>query len=178
MKIFATLLQPTCGNIQILGKDAIRHRDEARELLFFIGHGSFLYDDLTVVENIEFSIGLRGRRPPMREIKTALDRVGIGPYAFQKSRTLSAGMQKRLSLAKAILAEPELLLLDEPYASLDEHGIDIVNQVIRNFLAKGAAVLLSSHDREKTAKVANRVGVLRNKGLEELPLTDLEHALF
>jgi heme ABC exporter ATP-binding subunit CcmA len=178
MKIFATLLQPTCGTVQIMGKDGARDREEARRFLFFIGHGSFLYDDLTAVENIEFAIGLRGWLPTLGEIKSALDKVGIGPYASQKSRYLSAGMQKRLSLAKAILAEPDLLLLDEPYASLDEKGIDILNELIRDFLKKGSAVLISSHDRVKTGEVATRAGILQNKALREIPLTELSNALF
>ncbi|MBI3358236.1 MAG: heme ABC exporter ATP-binding protein CcmA [Nitrospirae bacterium] len=178
MKIFATLLQPTSGTVTIMGRDGVQDREEARRFLFFIGHGSFLYDDLTAIENIEFAIGLRGWLPTLGEIKMALDRVGIGPYASQKSRTLSTGMQKRLALAKAILAEPNLLLLDEPYASLDEKGIAIMNELICDFLKKGASVLLSSHDRAKTAEVATHAGILHNKGLREIPVTELAHALF
>ena len=178
MKIFATLLQPTEGSVSIMGKDSVHDKEEARRFLFFMGHRSFLYDDLTAVENIEFAIGLRGWLPTLGEIKTVLDHVGIGPYAYKKTRYLSAGMQKRLSLAKAILAEPELLLLDEPYASLDEKGIDILNESIRDFLKKGTSVLISSHDRMKTAEVANRAGILYNKGLREIPISELSHALF
>ncbi len=178
MKIFATLLQPTGGTVTIMGKDSVADREEARRFLFFIGHRSFLYDDLTAVENIQFMMGLRGGSPTLGEMKTALDRVGIGAYASQKSRTLSAGMQKRLALAKAIVAAPSLFLLDEPYASLDEKGIDIMNEAIRDFLKKGASVLIVSHDRVKTAEVATRAGVLHNKGLQEIAVTELEHALF
>ncbi|MEK7286649.1 MAG: heme ABC exporter ATP-binding protein CcmA [Nitrospirota bacterium] len=178
MKIFATLLSPTQGQLSILGKDAVRDRDTVRASIFFVGHGSFLYDDLTAIENIEFAIGIRGRLPPLNEIKTVLDRVGIGAYASQKTRTLSAGMQKRLSLAKTILAQPELILFDEPYTALDENGVEMMHQVIRDFLARGAAVILSSHDRAKTAQIANRAGLLHHKTLKEIPLTDLQNALF
>jgi len=178
MKIFATLLRPTCGTVAIMGKDSVQDREAARQALYFIGHGSFLYDDLTTLENIKFTIGLRGGLPTLGEMKIALDRVGIGPYTSQKIRTLSAGMQKRLSLAKAILAKPTLLLLDEPYASLDEKGIDMMNEAIFDFLKKGSSVLISSHDRVKTAEVAHRAGILHNKGLKEIPVTELVHALF
>jgi ABC-type multidrug transport system ATPase subunit len=178
MRIFATLMKPTDGWFEIMGKDCRRHYEEARRYLFFIGHGSFLYDDLTVIENIQFAMGLRGWSPTLNEIRMTLDRVGIGPYGAQKSRYLSAGMQKRLVLAKALLARPNLLLLDEPYASLDEKGVLLMNQCIQDFLKRGAAIFMSGHDRDRAADVATRAGLLHNKVLQEIPLSELDRALF
>ncbi len=178
MRIFATLLKPTDGHFEIMGKNSRSYRDEARQYLFFIGHGSFLYDDLTAIENVEFAMGLRGWVPTLNEIRIALDRVGIGPYGAQKSRYLSIGMQKRLALAKALLARPHLLLLDEPYAALDEKGIALMNECIKKFLERGATVLMSSHDRARAAEVAGRAGILQNKSLQEVPVSELDHALF
>ncbi len=178
MKILATLLKPTSGTIEIMGKDTQQSREEARRYLFFIGHGTFLYDDLTVTENIEFTMGLRGETPSFSMIRDVLDRVGIGPFALQKSRYLSAGMQRRLALAKALLANPNLLLLDEPYVSLDEKGMEMMNDCIREFLKKGTAVLMSSHDRAKAAEVASHAGILHNKTLREIPVKELGYALF
>jgi heme exporter protein A len=178
MKILATLLRPTSGSIEIMGKDTQQNREEARRYLFFIGHGTFLYDDLTVIENIEFTMGLRGETPSFSRIRDVLDRVGIGPFALQKSRYLSAGMQRRLALAKALLANPNLLLLDEPYVSLDEKGMEMMNDCIREFLGKGTAVLMSSHDRAKAAEVASCAGILHNKTLREISVKELGYALF
>jgi ABC-type multidrug transport system ATPase subunit len=131
-----------------------------------------------VLENLEFAMALRGITPSYSALMGVLDRVGIGPFALQKSRYLSTGMQKRLALAKALLAKPNLLLLDEPYVSLDEKGMKMMNDCIREFLSKGTSVLMSSHDRAKASEVSNRAGILQNKGLREVPLGELTNALF
>ena len=178
IKIFSTLLSPTSGSIEIMGRDSRIHRMEVRRFIFLVGHGTSHYDDLTVLENIEFSMALRGLTPSYSASREALDRVGIGPFALQKSRYLSTGMQKRLALAKALLAKPNLLLLDEPYVSLDEKGMQMMNDCIREFLSKGTSVLMSSHDRAKASEVANRAGILQHRVLREVSPAELTNALF
>ncbi|MFQ5598317.1 MAG: heme ABC exporter ATP-binding protein CcmA [Nitrospiria bacterium] len=173
LRIFATLHRPSSGTFEILGLDGNRARAKVRESIFLIGHGSYLYDDLTVKENIQFSIGIRGWNPTDRDIKKALDRVGIGRFSHLRSRYLSAGMKKRLSIAKALLIRPKVLLLDEAYASLDELGIGMMNECIRNFTQKGATVLITSHNRAKTAEVAHRVGVLHRHVLKEITVSEM-----
>ncbi len=173
LRILATLLAPTSGQIEILGYDVRRQKSAAREGLFLLGHGSHLYDDLTVIENLRFSVGLRDRDPAPIEIKRALDRVGIGPFGGFRARVLSAGMKKRLSLARALLLRPRVLLLDESYASLDEMGVSLVNTCIGEFLGEGAAVLMTSHDRTRAARVAHRAGRLQRGMLHELTIPEL-----
>lgn len=173
LRILATLSRPTSGRFELMGHDGMRERMKVREALFFISHGSHLYDDLNVTENIRFAVGLRAANPTDREIKGALDRVGIGAFSKLKSRHLSAGMKKRLSIAKAILIRPRVLLLDEAYASLDERGVRMMNELIREFNKEGAAILITTHDRARTAEVADRAGVLRNGALQEIKVEDL-----
>ncbi len=173
LRIFASLHRPTTGRFEILGFDGSRDRAKVRASLFLIGHGSYLYDDLSVKENIQFSIGIRGWNPSDLEIKKALDRVGIGRFSRLRSRFLSAGMKKRLSIAKALLVRPKVLLLDEAYASLDELGVRMMNDCIREFTEEGAAVLITSHDRERTAEVAHRVGVLNRSVLKEITVKEM-----
>lgn len=173
LRILATLIRPSSGRFEMMGHDGVREKEKVRECFFLISHGSHLYDDLTVMENIQFAVGLRGLSPAEREIKAALDRVGIGAFFRLKSRFLSAGMKKRLSIAKAILIRPKALLLDEAYASLDEKGVGMMNDLIREFNKGGAAVLITSHDRAKTAEVAHRAGVLRRGALREMAVKDL-----
>lgn len=173
LRIFATLHRPSSGRFEIMGFDGVRQKEKAREALFLISHASYLYDDLNVVENIRFAIGIRGRNPDSRAIKIALDRVGIGAFSQLKSRYLSAGMKKRLSIAKAILVRPKVLLLDEAYASLDERGVGMMNDCIRDFTKEGMAILITTHDRARTSEVAHRAGVLHRNLLREVDIKEL-----
>lgn len=173
LRIFATLHRPSSGTFEIMGMDGKRERLKVRELIYLIGHGSYLYDDLSVKENIQFAIGIRGWNPSEGEIKKALDQVGIGRFARLRSRYLSAGMKKRLSIAKALLIRPKVLFLDEGYASLDERGVSMMNDCIREFTQAGAAVLMTTHDRGPTAEVAHRVGVLSRSVLTEMTVKEM-----
>ncbi|MFI5303499.1 MAG: heme ABC exporter ATP-binding protein CcmA [Nitrospiria bacterium] len=180
LRILATLIRPTSGNFKILGYNGLQDKMRVREQIFLIGHGSYLYDDLTTEENIFFTLEIRGLSPSHLEVKTALDRVGIGPFAKLKSRFLSAGMKKRLSIARAILIKPKVLLLDEGYSSLDERGVSILNQCIREFNRDGMTILMTTHERVKTAEVAHEAGVLINGTLKSIPVKSLleGHAIF
>ncbi|MBI1818857.1 MAG: heme ABC exporter ATP-binding protein CcmA [Nitrospirae bacterium] len=180
LRILATLTRPSAGAFEISGHDGIREKMRVRENLFLISHGSYLYDDLTVIENIRFGIEIRGRNLSDSEIKSALDRVEIGAFGRLKARFLSAGMKKRLAIAKAILIRPKVLLLDEGYSSLDERGIAILNHCIREFNNEGTTVFMTTHDRARTAEVAHHAGVLTGGTLKEISVRDLSgsHELF
>lgn len=176
LKILATLQHPSSGRFEVMGLDGGRERQRVRERLLLLAHGSFLYPDLKAVENLRFALGLRGLSPSPREIRIALDRVGIGPFSEYKVRYFSEGMKRRLSMAKAILIRPPVLLLDEPYSSLDEPGMAMVNTFLRESLREGAAVLMTSHNRAKTAEVATHAGVIHQGMLREKTVKDLVEA--
>lgn len=179
LRVLATLSRPSAGQFQIHGRDGVRDKDAVRAALLLLAHGSHLYDELDAVENLQFSLALRGLARAGREIKTALDRVGIGAFADVKTRYYSAGMKKRLTIAKSMLVRPTLLLMDEPYTSLDESGMALVNDYLRALTGEGAAVLMTTHDRTRSAQVAHRAGVLDKGRLREVPVDRLTHdALF
>ncbi len=173
LKILATLLRPSSGKFEVGGFDGVKEKLKVREAVLLLAHGSYLYDELTVEENLRFALGLRGGQPADREIKSALDRVGIGPFAKLKSRYLSAGMKRRLSIARAILIRPPLLLLDEGYSSLDERGVRMVNEYILDRRKEGGAVLMTTHQRGQVAEVANRAGILRGGALKEAGIREV-----
>lgn len=173
LKILATLQPPTSGRFEIMGHDGTRERDQIREVLLLLAHGSHLYNDLNAIENIRFALALRGLSPSAREIKTAVDRVGIGPFMDFKIRQFSEGMKKRLSIARAILIRPKVLLMDEPYSSLDKQGMNLMNQFIRESTREGAAVFMTSHNQLQSAEVANRAGIIRRGMLENIPVENL-----
>ena len=179
LRILATLHRPSAGRLEILGRDAIQEREVVREALLLLAHGSHLYDELNAVENLSFAMALRAASPTDREVKATLDQVGIGAFAELKVRYFSAGMKKRLAMAKAMLAHPKVLLLDEPYTSLDEAGMVIMNRYIQDLLKEGASVVMATHDRIKSAEVAHRAGVLTHGVLRPLTREDLKtHDLF
>ena len=173
LRILATLQRPSSGRFEIMGHDGVEEKDRIREVLLLVAHGSHLYDELNAEENIRFALGLRGMHPTDREIKVSLDHVGIGAFKDLKTRYFSMGMKRRLSIAKAILIRPKVLLLDEPYSSLDEGGMQMVNGYIREITQQGAAVLLTTHNRVKSAEVAHRAGVLVQGKLKEIGMKDL-----
>ncbi len=173
LRVLATLQRPTAGRFEILGLDGTRERDRIRERILFLGHGSHLYDELNAVENLRFSLALHGVRPTAREIKLTLDRVGIGAFADLRIRNYSMGMKKRLSIAKAVLAQPRVLLLDEPYTSLDEAGMKMMNRFISELNGTGAAVFLTTHDRLRSAEVATQAGIIKRGELKEIAIKDL-----
>ncbi len=176
LRILATVHRPTAGQFLVAGFDGVRDKIRVREVVLLIAHGSYLYDDLNAVENIRFAIGLRGKNPTDLEIKLALDRVGIGAFSELKTRYFSAGMKKRLSIAKSLLIGPGVLLMDEPYASLDEKGQQMVNDYLRELTESGGTVFMTTHDRARTSEIAHRAGVLTQGSLREIPVQQLKES--
>ena len=174
LKILATLQRPSKGRYEVLGMDGLQHKETIRGQLVFLGHGTHLYDDLNAYENLEFSLALRGSSPIARDMKLALDRVGIGAFAEMKVRNYSAGRKKRLALAKALLAKPKVLLLDEPFTALDTAGTEIMREYIRERLSERGTVLMATHDYDKARPITSRAGVLRQGSIQEISIEALK----
>ncbi len=168
LKILATLQRPSTGHYEILGMHGLTDKDAIRANLVFLAHGTHLYDELNARENLAFALALRGQSPTDREVKRALDRVAIGAFADVRVRHYSAGMKKRLALAKTILAKPDVLLLDEPFTALDSAGTELLQEYVRERLSDNGTVLLSTHDHHKTRPIVSRAGVLRQGTLQEI----------
>ncbi len=160
LRVLATLVRPTSGRFSILGNDGVIEKEPVRQATMFLAHGSHLYDDLDAQENLRFAMALRGLHPSHRDLKVSLDRVSLGAFGEMKIRNFSAGMKRRLALAKVILAQPQVLLLDEPYNALDEGGVQVTNQIIFNVIERAGMVVMTTHDREKASLVAHRTGLL------------------
>ena len=172
LQVLATLKRPTSGRFEILGYDGVTEKSAIRNSVMILAHGSYLYDDLNAVENLQFASALRGKTPASRDITRALDFVGIGAFRDLKIRFFSAGMKKRLALAKVFLIEPKVLFLDEPYNALDDKGVGITNDLIRNLLNKGGTAFMTTHDRLKATQVASQAGILNQGIITPLNLED------
>ena len=173
LRILATLQRPTGGHFVLGGHDGVKAREDARRLLFLIGHGSHHYDELSAAENLSFALKLRGLALAGGDAAVALERVGLGRFAEARVRTFSSGMKKRLAFAKAMLIRPAILLLDEPYAALDERAMEMVNGFIRERMDSGGAVFMTTHNRQLTAQVASRVGVMEKGCINETGVADI-----
>lgn len=157
LRIVSTLLRPTGGTARVYGHDVVAANQEVREHIGLLGHAAALYEDLTAGENLRFAFRMYGLRPDAERIQDSLERVGLSSESDARVRGFSAGMRRRLSLARVLIRAPRLLLLDEPYAAFDADGIALLNRLIREVRDRGDAVLLVTHDPERAAAVVDRM---------------------
>jgi heme exporter protein A len=157
LRVLSTVLRPTRGTGSIFGHDLVRDADGVRASCAMLNHGGGLYGDLTAAENLEFAQRMMGERANMPAIKHALERVGMGPFANTRVRTFSSGMQRRTAVARLYLRDARLLLLDEPYNSLDGDGVSLVDELLASVRAKGGAAVVVLHDLQRTNTEFDRV---------------------
>lgn len=157
LRVIATSLRPMRGRGSVFGCQLVGEAGEIRHLVGTLGHHAGLYDDLTAFENLHFAMQMYGLSPGRAQLERALDEVGLGAETKERVRGFSAGMRRRLALARLILRPPRLLLLDEPYAAFDQSGIERVNAYVRQIVQDGGAVLIATHDLARASRVAHRV---------------------
>lgn len=129
-------------------------RRELRRRVGWLGHEGSFYDDLTVRENLAFAA--KALQRPTEDISRVLERVGLSSRAGTQAKRLSAGQRRRLGLAWLLLRRPEIWLLDEPYASLDDEGRTFFDQLIGDVVDSGASVIVSAHDPLRSSALAPR----------------------
>ena len=162
LRMLATAIRPSFGELEIDGVDASRHPELVRPSIAYLSHAAGLYDDLTLRENLRFAAALRlfPRAEGERRAESAIERVGLGAFSTERVRTFSAGMRKRAALARVLLAGPRLVLLDEPYAALDENGAALVDALLAEWRAGGVTCIVASHAAERVTGHADAVATL------------------
>lgn len=160
LRILATAVRPDAGAVRIAGRDLRRQTAAARRRIGVVGHRSFLYEDLTPAENLAYYARLYGLPDRAARVTAALERVGLSARADHRVRALSNGMQKRAAIARAILHQPDVLLLDEPEAGLDRESRRILGELLAEWTAGGRSVALATHDLELGLAWGHRAGVL------------------
>lgn len=161
LKILSLVLKPSQGQVYIEGQKAEDAERKLRQKIGVISHNTFLYDNLSAYENLTF-YGKLYSVPNLRErIDAVLAEVGLQYVLHDPVRTFSRGMQQRLAIARAILHEPALLFLDEPYTGLDQHAIDILNGVLIRLANHRRTIFMVTHNYEQGLELSQRVLILK-----------------
>lgn len=168
LRIFATLLRPTSGEAEVLGCELPKDSWKLRGRIGYLGHEPLLYRDLTGRENLELQARLHGieRDEAASRIEADLEILEMSRRADDRVGGFSAGMRQRISICRAVLPRPELLLLDEPDSNLDPEGRELARALIGP--APGRTRVLVSHEPDRARAEADRVVALGRRGEVEL----------
>jgi heme exporter protein A len=160
LRLIATLSRANDGSI-LIGKIPLPdHANAARASIGFVGHQTFMYDDLTAEENLTFYARLYDIADVPQRVRAVAQRVGIEHRLGDVTRTLSRGLQQRLTLARMLLHQPAVLLLDEPYTGLDKVAADLLDQIMAEAKSEGRGILFSTHELERGLALCDRALIL------------------
>ncbi|MGH7570715.1 MAG: heme ABC exporter ATP-binding protein CcmA [Gemmatimonadota bacterium] len=162
VRTLARLSRPTAGAVRLAGEDWLSAPAARQREVGVLSHATYLYDRLTALENLRFYARLYGLADPDRRAREALASAGLDELADRRAGTLSRGQAQRLSIARAVIHEPRLLLLDEPLAGLDPHSVKRLVAALADLRSAGRAILLTTHDLARVPGAATRFLVLVN----------------
>jgi heme exporter protein A len=160
LRLIAGLLAPGQGTVHV-GGVALKQGAAARAQVGLVSHASMLYGALTVRENVELAARLYGLPDPTAAARAALALMRVDDRADQPARTLSRGLQQRVSIARAMVHAPRLLLCDEPYTGLDDAGSAALTEVLTERREAGAALLLVTHNLTEGLALATQAAIMR-----------------
>jgi len=160
LRILASLARPTLGDVRLAGRRLPAEAGAVRRIVGVVSHQPLLYGDLTAEENLRFYGRLYSVSELESRVEQALETVGLRPRRRDLVRTFSRGMQQRLSIGRAILHEPSVMLLDEPHTGLDPQAAVMLDRLLGQVAGEGRTVVMTSHDLQRAASLANRVDVL------------------
>jgi heme exporter protein A len=162
MRIVATLLRPDAGEVEIGGWPLSTHAHKVRRHIGLVSHQSLLYQDMTAAENLTFFARLYDLDNDEERVQQSLKLVGLRARQRDPVSSFSRGMTQRLTIARATLHEPEVLLLDEPYTGLDQDAVALLDRLLLQEKERGRTVLMITHDLTHSLNVSDRVLFLHN----------------
>ncbi len=160
LRLLATIIHPSEGSLWFDGTPLAQCPASLKSRFGFVGHESFLYDELTVRENLLFYARLYGLADGARAVATQLEALELSARAGDLVRNLSRGLRQRVAIARALLHQPSLLLLDEPATGLDAPSRERLHDLLRRLHREGRTILFSSHDVAQGLALATRVVLL------------------
>lgn len=176
IRVLLGMIKPDKGKVNLFGKTLTANFNQWNEIGYLVETPN-AYPNLSVAENLKVYYQLRALSKP-KLIADIITKLKLSDYAHTQAKHLSLGNQQRLGLAKALMHEPKLLILDEPINGLDPEGIVEVRNLLREFAHKGSTVFLSSHILGEISKMANRIAIIhKGKLIQELTTKELTERL-
>jgi heme exporter protein A len=160
LKIAATLMRASKGKLRIQGLDIDDEGSRVRSSIGFLSHNTYVYRDLSPVENLRFFAKLYGLENSEGRISELLERVGLKRRANDPVRSFSRGLHQRIGIARTFLHKPSLILLDEPYTGLDANAVQMLDELLDETLRAGNTVILTTHDLEQGLRAATRAAIV------------------
>ena len=160
LRIVATLQRPTAGEVKIGGWLLPSYAERVRQHIGLVSHQALLYGDLTAAENLTFFAKLYRLDQPQARVERALKEVGLAARQRDAVSTFSRGMVQRLTIARATLHEPDVLLLDEPYTGLDQDAARLLDDLLRREVENGRTILMITHDLTHGLNLCDRTVIL------------------
>lgn len=160
LRVLASLSRPTFGDVTVAGYKLPAQAAAVRARLGVVSHLPLLYGDLSAEENLQFFSRLYGITNPQLRITEVLELVGLDTRRKDLVRTFSRGMTQRLTIGRAILHDPQVILFDEPYTGLDQDASEMLDDVLRSVAKQGRTVVMTSHDLARAEDLATRFDVL------------------
>jgi heme exporter protein A len=159
LRIVAGLSRPSQGSVRLLGENV--RTENARRSIGVLGHGISLYDELSATENLVLFGRLYGLEEPRKKALEWLERTGLDRVRDGLVREFSRGMRQRLAVARAFLHDPDLLLFDEPFTSLDDRAIAVLQSLISDAHSRGRTIVMSTHQLREALELATHVALIR-----------------
>lgn len=179
IKILSTLIRPVSGKAFIYGADITESGDKIRSKIGLISHNTFVYGNLNPYENLKFYGKLYGLSNLDARIKALLNEVGLSHRTYDPVRTFSRGMQQRLSIARAMINNPSIIFLDEPYTGLDQHAIRILTDILKKLHKAQNTIVMATHHLKQGLEICDQVVIMvAGKIVFERPSSDISSEEF
>ncbi|MCI0439078.1 MAG: ABC transporter ATP-binding protein [Chloroflexi bacterium] len=160
IKILATLTKPDAGKVRVAGGDISRAGKSVRRLIGVVTHDTLLYEGLTAYENLKFFARMFGLDGIEGRIERSIERMGMASRLHDRVSTLSHGMKKRVSIARALLHDPPVLLMDEPESGLDQEALALLDDVVTDRTIPYRTVVMTTHNIERGLQLGSRMAIL------------------
>ena len=160
LRLISTLTRPDDGTLSVAGLDLSRGGREARRLMGVVTHEPLLYEDLTAYENLDFHARMFGLDRARERVRSAAETMGVSDRLHHRVGTLSHGLRKRVSIARALLHQPRILLMDEPESGLDQAALGMLDSLIADRTDPYRTVVMTTHNLDRAVETAGSMAVL------------------